>query len=228
MRMKYDVRSAIRRQRQRGQGAAIISGCNVGASARSCASATGPAEPESVEMWYPDFSVGKGNHGPCRSRMSEDARAYSLQFGVLGLGFFQDGNIGVGIFPGRKEVLVSCFRFGFISLQRVGPSQIPAAPGYRAGWSDRCRDDPESSDTRRPPWRHPASANTLRRERTWASSRRRSEASPSRTAWRLPECQRLVRLGWRRIWFAARAIGSQTVFTRCRSENPWPACSISF
>ncbi len=30
-----------------------------------------------------------------------------LQFGVLGFGFFQDGNIRVGIFPQREEVLIS-------------------------------------------------------------------------------------------------------------------------
>ena len=52
-----------------------------------------------------------------------------LQFGVFGLGLFQDWHIGVGIFPGRKEVLVGRLGFGFIALQRIGPSR--SQPGQR-------------------------------------------------------------------------------------------------
>jgi hypothetical protein len=31
--------------------------------------------------------------------------AESLQFGVLHLGLLQDGNVGIGIFPGRENFL---------------------------------------------------------------------------------------------------------------------------
>ena len=30
-----------------------------------------------------------------------------LQFRVLRLGFFQDGNVGIGVFPERKKLLIS-------------------------------------------------------------------------------------------------------------------------
>ena len=32
-----------------------------------------------------------------------------LQPRVLGLGLFQDGSVGVGVFPGREEVVIGCF-----------------------------------------------------------------------------------------------------------------------
>src|SRR5215472_14871797 len=43
-----------------------------------------------------------------------------LQSCVLGLGLFQDGNIGVGIFPEGEEILISDARFGLVACQRVG------------------------------------------------------------------------------------------------------------
>ena len=45
-----------------------------------------------------------------RGRTGSDAefgRRALLQLRVLRLGFFQDGDIGVGVFPEREEVLVS-------------------------------------------------------------------------------------------------------------------------
>src|SRR5271157_2329688 len=43
-----------------------------------------------------------------------------LQLCGLLLGFFQDWNIGVGVFPQGEEVLISSFSFVRIFLQRVG------------------------------------------------------------------------------------------------------------
>jgi hypothetical protein len=39
-----------------------------------------------------------------------------LQFRVLGLGLLQDGDVGVGVFPKREEILISRTRFGCIAL----------------------------------------------------------------------------------------------------------------
>ena len=38
-----------------------------------------------------------------------------LQLLVLRLGFLQDGDVGVGVFPEGKEVLIGCFRFGDVA-----------------------------------------------------------------------------------------------------------------
>jgi len=48
-----------------------------------------------------------------------------LQLGVLGLGLFIDGNVGVGAFPQSKEVLVGGFRFGVIALHCIRSTQLP-------------------------------------------------------------------------------------------------------
>src|SRR5581483_10615549 len=46
-----------------------------------------------------------------------------LQFRVLRLGLDEDGDIGVGILPQGKEVLVGGARLGGIALERVGARQ---------------------------------------------------------------------------------------------------------
>ncbi len=57
-------------------------------------------------------------------RHERDARAYIglLQFGVFGFGLLQDRDIGVGVFPHGKEVLVSFLGLCLISLQRIRPA----------------------------------------------------------------------------------------------------------
>ena len=43
-----------------------------------------------------------------------------LQLRVLRLGFLQDGDVGVGVFPEGEEVLVNRARLGGVALKRVG------------------------------------------------------------------------------------------------------------
>jgi hypothetical protein len=64
------------------------------------------------------------NYGPfqeVRLGRSTDMRDFSsqrlLQLRVLRLGFFQDGNIGIGVFPQRQEVLVGSACFGRVALE---------------------------------------------------------------------------------------------------------------
>jgi hypothetical protein len=45
----------------------------------------------------------------------EPPQKTSLQLRVLRFGFLQNGDVGVGVFPEREEVLVSGFRFGGIA-----------------------------------------------------------------------------------------------------------------
>src|ERR1035441_595165 len=49
-----------------------------------------------------------------------------LQFRVLRLGFFQDGDVGVGVFPEDEEVLVGTLRFGSVAGEdiRAGELQV--------------------------------------------------------------------------------------------------------
>jgi hypothetical protein len=46
-----------------------------------------------------------------------------LQLRVLRLGFLQDRNIGVGVFPEREEIFVGGERLGGITLQSVGAGE---------------------------------------------------------------------------------------------------------
>jgi len=47
-----------------------------------------------------------------------------LQLRVLGLGLFQNGDVGVGVFPEREEVLISRLCFDRAALHRVGATEL--------------------------------------------------------------------------------------------------------
>ena len=46
-----------------------------------------------------------------------------VQLRVLRLGFLQDGDVGVGVFPEGEEILVSRLGFGGIAGEDVGTGQ---------------------------------------------------------------------------------------------------------
>src|SRR2546428_13950373 len=50
----------------------------------------------------------------------------SLYLRVLRLGFFQDGDVRIGVFPDGEEVLVGALGFRVVSRQSVGPAQLQA------------------------------------------------------------------------------------------------------
>lgn len=45
---------------------------------------------------------------------------------VLHLGFFQDRNVGIGVFPQREKILICGLRFGGIALHSVGSADLEA------------------------------------------------------------------------------------------------------
>jgi hypothetical protein len=47
----------------------------------------------------------------------------SPQLRVLGLGLLQDGDVGVGVFPQREEVLICRAGLGGLALKRIGAAQ---------------------------------------------------------------------------------------------------------
>src|SRR5208337_700521 len=49
-----------------------------------------------------------------------------LQFRVLGLGLFQDGDVGVGVFPEREKILIGGAGFGGVALHGVSARQSEA------------------------------------------------------------------------------------------------------
>ena|SRR5437667_12638587 len=53
-----------------------------------------------------------------------------LQLRVLRLGFLQDGDVGVGIFPEREEVLIGSAALGSFARERIGTGE--AEMGERA------------------------------------------------------------------------------------------------
>ena len=46
-----------------------------------------------------------------------------MQLRILGLGLLKDGNVGVGIFPQRQEILICRFGFRGVALQHVGAGE---------------------------------------------------------------------------------------------------------
>jgi hypothetical protein len=53
----------------------------------------------------------------------------SAQFRVLGLGLLKDGDVGVGVFPEREEILISGAGFGGVALQGIGASEAEMRKG---------------------------------------------------------------------------------------------------
>ena len=47
-----------------------------------------------------------------------------LQLCVLRLGLLQDGDVGVGVFPKRQEVLIGGFCLGGVALNSVGTAEL--------------------------------------------------------------------------------------------------------
>jgi putative transcriptional regulator len=56
--------------------------------------------------------------------VAERSQTYSLQPRVLCLGLLQDGDVGVGVFPEGKKVLIGITSHGRISRQSPGPAQL--------------------------------------------------------------------------------------------------------
>ena len=55
-----------------------------------------------------------------------------MQFRVFRFGLLEDGNVGVGVFPQREEILIRGSGFGGVALQGVGAGEAQAgqcAPG---------------------------------------------------------------------------------------------------
>jgi hypothetical protein len=47
-------------------------------------------------------------------------KIWLLQFRVLGFGLFQDGDVGVGVFPEREEILIGGTGFSEVALHCKG------------------------------------------------------------------------------------------------------------
>src|SRR5579862_1325605 len=47
-----------------------------------------------------------------------------LEFCVLGFGLFQDGNVSVGVFPQREEILISRAGLGLIARHHISAAQL--------------------------------------------------------------------------------------------------------
>jgi hypothetical protein len=47
-----------------------------------------------------------------------------LQLCVLRLGFLQDGNVGVGVFPEGEEIFVGGTGFGVVSGERISSAEL--------------------------------------------------------------------------------------------------------
>src|ERR1051326_3593549 len=45
----------------------------------------------------------------------------------LGLGLLQDGNVRIGVFPQREEVLIGRTRFGSVALECIGTGESEAS-----------------------------------------------------------------------------------------------------
>jgi hypothetical protein len=52
-----------------------------------------------------------------------------LQFGVLCLGLLQDGDVRVGVFPEREEILIGRLGLGGVALHGVGASETEMCKG---------------------------------------------------------------------------------------------------
>ena len=58
-----------------------------------------------------------------KTKAGRPARVALLQLSVLRLGFLQDGDVGVGVFPEREEILISAASFGGVAGLGIRPRQ---------------------------------------------------------------------------------------------------------
>jgi len=61
---------------------------------------------------------------PPGTKVNCSADKQLLQLRVLGFRFLQDGDVGVGVFPEREEVLVWTLRFRGVARHRVGATDL--------------------------------------------------------------------------------------------------------
>jgi hypothetical protein len=47
-----------------------------------------------------------------------------LQFRVFGFGFVEEGDVGIGVFPGGEKILISDAGFGGVTLLLIDPAQF--------------------------------------------------------------------------------------------------------
>src|ERR1035441_8738867 len=66
----------------------------------------------------------------------------SLQLRVLRFGFFQDGDIGIGVFPEREKILIGGPGFCRVAGERVGAAQLRSEE-RRVGKECRSRRGPD-------------------------------------------------------------------------------------
>ena len=57
-------------------------------------------------------------------RRNRESLGQLLQLRVLRLGFLQDGDIGVGVFPEGEEILVRSLRFGGAAGHRISTTEL--------------------------------------------------------------------------------------------------------
>jgi hypothetical protein len=58
------------------------------------------------------------------SWLARRIRQRSLQLRVLGFGLLQDGDVGVGAFPQREEILIGGASFGRVALHGIGSADL--------------------------------------------------------------------------------------------------------
>src|SRR5215469_2674952 len=90
---------------------------------RTCDSTTGMEEEHELLFEVKEFiKIQRRAYARWRCTRSQ-GEAAPLQFGVLGLGLLQDGDVGVGILPQGEEIIVGGTGFRSIALQRIGAGE---------------------------------------------------------------------------------------------------------
>jgi hypothetical protein len=86
---------------------------------------------------------GRGKGSSCAVASSQVKKVkkhdFSLQLFILRFGFFQDGDVGVGVFPESEEVLVYGAGLGGVAREGVGASP-------------RCASEPSKKLPMKPRW----------------------------------------------------------------------------
>ena len=80
-------------------------------------------------MWWPSKAL-RNPEMPYRP-FKRLANGYGnrLQLGVLRFGFLENGDVGIGVFPKSKEILVARARFRGIALKAAGAGELKLCEG---------------------------------------------------------------------------------------------------
>jgi hypothetical protein len=84
----------------------------------------GKPKQQRCDACRPKMQTQKPGRSRSKRLRRRNLEVKSLQLGVFDFGLFEDGNVGIGVFPEGEEILIRGAGFGGVALQHIGASEL--------------------------------------------------------------------------------------------------------